>query len=72
MGNLTDDGAAVFLDEKLTDALKKLKKIDLHHHFCSPWMQKKLEEAGLKVDTADPQEPYTWGGELHRFVAVSE
>ena len=51
--------------------MRGLKKLDLHHHFCSEAMVAKLQElqqSGLVIDTSDPQNPEgDW-----RFVAVSE
>jgi hypothetical protein len=32
----------------------------------------RLQSLGIEVDASEHQEPDMWGGEEHRFVAVSE
>ena len=67
---LGDVGAAALLSSR---ALKKLKKLDIRHHYCSPAVVAKLKKAGPAVDAKQPQKPDDWGdGELRRFVAVGE
>jgi hypothetical protein len=52
--------------------VRRLKKLDLHHHFISDGMVTNLQSLGIEVDASDKQEPHEWGGEQHRFIAVSE
>jgi hypothetical protein len=69
LGTLGDEGAKALL---ASPAIKKLKKLDLHHHFVSKDVQAELNKLG-NVDLSDPQEPEDWGGgEMHRFISVSE
>jgi hypothetical protein len=67
LGNLTDEGAQALLDRAAV-----LKKLDIHHHFVSAALVKKLAALGIKLDASDPQEPDEYGGEVHRYIAVSE
>lgn len=69
LGTLGDEGAQALLD---SEGVKKLKKLDLHYHFCTDAMQKKLQELPLEVDVSDAQSGDEWGGEVHRYVAVAE
>ena len=71
LGALTDAGANALLSNR--KALKKLKKLDVHHHFCSPAAVKQLKAAVKSVDAKQSQKPLEWGdGETRRFVSVSE
>lgn len=69
LGTLSDAGAAALLSNP---AILRLKKLDLHHHYCAPEMVAKLQALPIAVDVSDPQEPDVWDGEEHRFVAVGE
>lgn len=69
LGLLDDQGARALMD---CPAVRQLEKLDIHHHFCSPDMMERLQSLGITVDTSERQEPDRWGGEEHRFVAVSE
>lgn len=67
LGILTDEGALALLTSPY---IRGLKKLDLHFHFCSDGMIKKLEELsqeGIEVDVSDKQRDRDW-----RFVAVGE
>ena len=69
MGTLGDEGAKALL---ASPSVKRLKKLDIHHHYVSKELVKALTSLGIDVDASDEQEPDEWGGELHRYVAVSE
>jgi hypothetical protein len=69
LGTLGDVGAAALLD---SPAVRGLKKLDLHHHFCSDEMMAKLKALPLEVDVDDREAPDEWDGEEHRYVSVSE
>ncbi len=69
LGTLSDTGAAALLN---SPAVRRLRRLDIHHHYCSPATVRQLEELGIEVDASDPQEPDEYDGELHRYVAVSE
>ncbi|SEK57443.1 STM4015 family protein [Streptacidiphilus jiangxiensis] len=73
MGVLTDAGAESLLGGQ---SLTHLDRLDLHHHFLSDAMMQRLrdtlEPAGVELDLSDRSTPSEWGGEQHRYVAVSE
>lgn len=67
MGTLGDVGAQALLD---SPAVLKLKKLDLHHHYCSDEMMKKLQALPIKVDLHEQET--SDGDEQDRYVAVGE
>ncbi|GHO96987.1 hypothetical protein KSF_070350 [Reticulibacter mediterranei] len=69
LGTLDDSGAAALLN---CPAVHKLKKLDLHHHFCSDEMMQRLQTLDIEVDISKREEPDSWDGQEQRFVAVSE
>ena len=69
MGSLGDEGAKSLLASPL---IRKLKMLDLHHHFMSKAVAEQFKRLGIEVDVSDQQSPSEWGGEQHRFIAVSE
>jgi hypothetical protein len=69
LGVLSDEGAEALIG---WPGLRKLKKLDIHHHFVSPAVVTRLRESGPTVDASDAREPDEYGGEQHRYVAVSE
>lgn len=72
LGVLTDTGAAALLKSSAVGALKKLKKIDLHHHYVSSWLIDRLKAEGYKLDASGFQIPEVYDGEIYRHVSVSE
>ncbi|GII57170.1 hypothetical protein Pth03_55590 [Planotetraspora thailandica] len=67
MGVLTDRGAEALLTGQ---PLTHLRRLDLHHHFLTETMMKRMEEAlpGVDVDLGEQESPEDdW-----RFVAVDE
>lgn len=52
LGTLTDAGGAALL---ASSKVAKLKKLDLHYHYLSPEMAKRLKALPLTVDVGDPQ-----------------
>jgi hypothetical protein len=53
--------------------LTRLEKLDIHHHYVSPEMVKRLQALGIVVEAGDPREEYDIGDdELYRYVAHSE
>jgi hypothetical protein len=74
MGVLTDEGAEALLGGQ---PLTHLRKLDLHHHYLSEPMERRLREAlepagvALSLDRDDAEE-YEWDGRVRRFVAVGE
>lgn len=69
MGTLGDEGARALL---ASPAVAKLKKLDLHHHFISKELLKQLEQLGPELIAGEAEETHEWGGEQHRYIAVSE
>jgi hypothetical protein len=67
LGTLSDDGGQALLDNQ---QLKRLKLLDLHHHYLSKEMMKSLKQAFPGVNLDDPQDSDTDADD--RFVAVSE
>ncbi|MGW4383218.1 STM4015 family protein [Kitasatospora sp. NPDC004531] len=67
MGALTDEGAAALLEGQ---PLTHLKKLDLHHHYLTEGMQKRLKDAlpGVEIDLSDAEDP----NDNWRYVAISE
>jgi hypothetical protein len=70
MGTLGDGGAKALLG---SPAIKELKRLDIHHHYVSDELVAKLKALKIDVDDSEKEEPDDWGGgELHRYIAVSE
>ncbi|HTJ69736.1 MAG TPA: STM4015 family protein [Actinospica sp.] len=71
LGTLGDEGAAALLAGQ---PLTHLKSLDLHHHFMSDEMMQRLREAlpGVELNLDEQNSPDTWGGESHRYIAISE
>jgi hypothetical protein len=73
LGNLSDEGARALL---ANPAVRRLRRLDIHHHFVSPPVVAQLQGLGIEVDAGEPKEPdvYTYKGvtETHRYNAVSE
>lgn len=69
LGTLTDTGAEALLK---SPAIRKLKKLDLHYHYCSEEMVRRLENMGIEVDASQRQEieEYDWGTSL--YVSLGE
>ncbi len=69
-GTLTDKGGALLL-EKLP-AYPNIKKLDLHHHYLSDGMAKKLEGLSMEVDVSDQNQPETYRGEVWMNAMLTE
>lgn len=65
MGTLGDAGVEALL---ASPALKSLKKLDIHHHYCTPEMVTRLEGIGIPVDVSEREDEDKYG----RYVAVGE
>lgn len=72
-GTLGDEGAAALLDGQ---PLTHLETLDLHHHFLTEPMERRVAEAlephGVRVDLSDRCEPWDDRGPAGRYVTVSE
>ncbi|TMR13055.1 leucine-rich repeat domain-containing protein [Nonomuraea turkmeniaca] len=71
MGVLTDQGAEALLTGQ---PLTHLRRLDLHHHYLSDEMMRRVTEAlpGVEVDLSGQEEPDEDDGEAWHYVAVSE
>lgn len=67
LGNLSDKGAKALLE---SDKIKSLKKLDLHFHYLSDEMMKKISDLPIETDLSDQEEPDD--DEEYRYIAVSE
>jgi hypothetical protein len=65
LGTLGDEGAEALLANQ---AVHRLAKVDLHHHYLSDEMMAKVKAALPQADLSDQEEEEEYG----RFVAVSE
>jgi hypothetical protein len=69
LGTLSDTGAAALLD---CPAVARLEKLDIHHHFCSSEMVRKLHALGITLDASEAHDLGRYGDEDSRYVAVGE
>ncbi len=68
-GVLQDHGAKFLLE---SERVKKLRKLDLNHHYMSEEMMSKLEVLGPEVDVSGKEEADRYDDEVCYYVAVSE
>jgi predicted DNA-binding WGR domain protein len=52
--------------------LASLEKLDIHHHYVSPALVKRLEALGIQVDAGEPREAEEEDDDVYRYVAHSE
>jgi hypothetical protein len=69
LGTLGDAGANALLASKW---LPRLKRLDIHHHYVSDETVARLRRVVASLNADDVQEPDSWDGEEHRYVAVGE
>jgi hypothetical protein len=73
LGNLGEAGAEALLTSR---DVRKLKKLDLHHHFISPAYVRELKKLPIEVDVSDAHEPqfYSYGDStsVYRFITAAE
>lgn len=69
LGTLSDEGANALA---AWPGIKSLKKLDIHHHYVSGPVVKRLKSLVREVNDGDFQKPDSWDGQPHRYVAVSE
>jgi len=69
LGTLGDEGMEALL---ASPTLKGLKKLDIHHHFCSETMVKRVEALDMEVNTDEREEDDDDDVDEHRYVAVGE
>ncbi|WP_027482332.1 STM4015 family protein [Deinococcus pimensis] len=65
LGTLSDDGARALLESPF---VRGLRRLDVHHHWCSDETVERLRGLGIDVDASDQQDlTEDW-----RFVAIGE
>lgn len=69
LGNLSDQGAEALLGNP---AFRKLQKLDLHHHYLSVDMEKRVRAAFPNADLSDRKEADSDGDEEYRYISVAE
>jgi hypothetical protein len=69
LGNMSDQGGQALLGNP---ALKKLAKLDLHHHYMSVEMERRLQAAFPRVDVSERQKADRDGDDEYRMISVSE
>ncbi|MET9658869.1 STM4015 family protein [Streptomyces sp. NPDC006510] len=72
-GTMGDEGAAALLDGQ---PLTHLERLDLHHHFMTEPMERRVTEAlephGVRVDVSEREKPWGDRGVEGRYTSVSE
>lgn len=70
LGTLSDEGAEALITSGVVASLRRL---DIHHHYCTDGMVRWLRSIGTAVDASDPQQADRRGdGKEVRYVAVGE
>ncbi|MBD5089959.1 MAG: cytoplasmic protein, partial [Clostridiales bacterium] len=70
MGSLTDKGGQLLLD-KLPE-FPNVECLDVHYHYLSDEMMKKLEALPIEVDTDEQNEPDEWDDEITCWPMLTE
>ncbi|MEU9317200.1 STM4015 family protein [Streptomyces sp. NPDC048295] len=72
-GTMGDEGAAALLDGQ---PLTHLEKLDLHHHFMTEPMERRIKETlkphGVRVDVSEREKPWGDRGVEGRYTSASE
>ncbi|HEY6227164.1 MAG TPA: STM4015 family protein [Verrucomicrobiae bacterium] len=69
LGNLSDEGGRALLG---SDRLKRLRTLDLHHHYLSDEVMDELKAEYPNADLSDQKQSDEDGDETYRYIAVSE
>lgn len=69
-GTLTDKGGKLLLEK--IPGLPNIEKLDLHYHYLSDEMMKKLEDLPLAVDVSEQEEADEWNGKLWYNAMLTE
>lgn len=70
LGTLTDKGGELLL-QKLPD-YPNIKMLDVHHHYMSDDMIKKLQELPISTDVSEQNEPDVYHGEVYMNAMLTE
>ena len=68
-GNLSNSGAEHIL---LSKNILNLERLDMHHHFMSDAMMKRMTELPIEIDVSNQQEEDKYGDEIYRYIFVAE
>ncbi len=69
-GTLTDKGGTLLL-EKIPQ-YPNIKKVDLHYHYLSDEMMKKLKQLPIVIDLSEQEDVEVWDGEIWMNAMLTE
>ncbi len=69
-GTLTDKGGTL-LFEKIQQ-YPNIKKVDLHYHYLSDEMMKKLKQLPIVIDLSEQEDVEVWDGEIWMNAMLTE
>lgn len=69
-GTLTDKGGSLILET--VPQYPNLEKLDVHYHFMTEEMVKKLQSLPVEVDASDANQPDEYGGEIYLYAMLTE
>ena len=69
-GTLTDKGGALILET--VPQYPNLEKLDVHYHFMTKDMVKKLQALPVEVDASDSNQPDEYDGEIYLYAMLTE
>jgi hypothetical protein len=69
LGDLGDEGARALLQ---CPGVASLDKLILNHHYISSAVMAELRALGVPIEAGEPEKPYDWDDEEHRYIAVGE
>ena len=69
-GTLTDKGGALILET--VPQYQNLEKLDVHYHFMTKDMVKKLQALPVEVDASDANQPDEYDGEIYLYAMLTE
>ncbi len=69
-GTLTDKGGALILET--VPQYPNLEKLDVHYHFMTKGMVKKLQALPVEVDASDANQPDEYDGEIYLYAMLTE
>lgn len=69
-GTLTDKGGVLILET--VPQYPNLEKLDVHYHFMTKDMVKKLQALPVEVDASDANQPDEYDGEIYLYAMLTE
>lgn len=70
LGTLTDQGGTILLER--LPSFSGVKKLDVHYHYLSDEMMKKLQELPMEVDVSEQEKAYEYKGETYYSAMLTE